>query len=326
MKKALIPIITIWLLAVIITFGNAAYLVNGGDAGITGIADQPGDALITYVIAGTTLSQASNLTTVEITSGTFVFNDQGGEIKNQSFQIIVDPRALGENFFIFISTDPLNQPYLANPQNIRNATSSLPGNYLLIPGLMTEIALQDEQHNWKTNFNLNSPVEIRFSYCDANNDNYLDNIQEKIWVSDLQIFYLNESQQRWEEIPSQISLDNKYVSASVNHFSVFALVGKKAVSDFSELVVYPVPYRPGSGTRYDNPQGIVFAHIPDYLEIKIFNIAGELVFNETVNPTGGRYIWKATNNQGEKVASGIYLYILRDSSGNKKTGKLAIIK
>jgi len=300
---------------------------NGGDCGVIGIADQPSDALITYNISGTTFYLATNIVQVEITSGTFVFNNAGGEIENSPLQITIPPQAFVENIFIFISTDPINKSYLVNPQDILAANSGLPGNYKIIPTAICEIALQDEQRNWIRNKALNKSTEIRISYPDNDNDKYVDGIMEKMKVENLRMYYLYENTRKWTEIPnSEANLSGKYISAQINHFSVFALIGKVIPKDLSKLSVYPVPYKPGSGTRYDNPAGIVFDNVPEYLEIKIFNIAGELVFSEIESSTGGRYIWKAENNSGKKVASGIYIFILHDQSGNKKFGKLAIVR
>ncbi|MEW6095392.1 MAG: T9SS type A sorting domain-containing protein [bacterium] len=58
--------------------------------------------------------------------------------------------------------------------------------------------------------------------------------------------------------------------------------------------------------------------------IKIFNIAGEKVFEEIL-PDGGLWKWECINSDNKKVASGIYIYILTDDK-TTKTGKLGIIK
>jgi len=70
--------------------------------------------------------------------------------------------------------------------------------------------------------------------------------------------------------------------------------------------------------------------------IDIYNVAGELVhsapeseiFLKGIDPQDRRvykYEWNGRNDYGERVASGIYIYVV-NADGNKKAGKLAVIK
>ena len=36
--------------------------------------------------------------------------------------------------------------------------------------------------------------------------------------------------------------------------------------------------------------------------------------------------WDLANDKGDKVASGIYVYLITDGQGNKAKGKVAVIK
>lgn len=62
---------------------------------------------------------------------------------------------------------------------------------------------------------------------------------------------------------------------------------------------------------------------PD-LEIRIYTVDGELV-RVLDDPDGGQIHWDGKNGYGERVASGIYLYVVR-SCGEKKIGKITVIK
>lgn len=90
----------------------------------------------------------------------------------------------------------------------------------------------------------------------------------------------------------------------------------------TEVSVFPVPYKPQSGSRYDG-EGITFLGIKDGANIKIFNVAGEKVFDKTISTDNGMFIWNAKNSSGNNVSSGIYIYIV-NSNGKKTKGKLAI--
>ena len=91
----------------------------------------------------------------------------------------------------------------------------------------------------------------------------------------------------------------------------------------TELLIFPVPYKPGSKSMYDG-DGITFLGLPDGSNIKIFNIAGELVYEKTIQNADKKFLWNVRNNSGNKIASGIYVYYIISSDGTKYKGKLAI--
>ncbi len=88
-------------------------------------------------------------------------------------------------------------------------------------------------------------------------------------------------------------------------------------SNLDNAYCYPNPTRMGE---------ITFAKLTKQVKVRIFNIAGELVYKDEWI-TNGEWSWRCINNDGEKVASGIYIYILQDSvSGSMKRGKLGVIR
>jgi len=101
-----------------------------------------------------------------------------------------------------------------------------------------------------------------------------------------------------------------------------------ASSSLDNVKVYPNPYKPGTGSIYDNSslgEGIVFSNLTPNANIKIFNIAGELVaeFNETNGD--GKYLWNTRNSKGEKVASGVYIYYIKNPADGKQKAKGRIV-
>ena len=59
-------------------------------------------------------------------------------------------------------------------------------------------------------------------------------------------------------------------------------------------------------------------------DVKIFTASGHKV--KELDGSSGSATWDLTNDSGNQVASGIYLYLIKDSQGNKSHGKLAIIQ
>ncbi|MFH1563861.1 MAG: fibronectin type III domain-containing protein, partial [Nitrospirota bacterium] len=83
---------------------------------------------------------------------------------------------------------------------------------------------------------------------------------------------------------------------------------------------------------YPNPttkDKIIFANLPaGKIKVKIYNIVGEEVRDDEITRDGNNeWTWNCKNNASERVASGIYIYILQDPvSGSMKKGKLGVIR
>jgi len=92
-------------------------------------------------------------------------------------------------------------------------------------------------------------------------------------------------------------------------------------ADFSAIQVYPNPWR--SDKHAGKP--ITFANLPVNSTVKIFTTSGHKV-KELSAHSSGLSTWDLTNDSGDKVASGIYIYLITDSQGDKTKGKVAIIK
>ncbi len=102
--------------------------------------------------------------------------------------------------------------------------------------------------------------------------------------------------------------------------------------NLENVKVYPNPYKPNSGTIYDNNpivgDGIIFSGLTQKAKVQIFNIAGELVTEFEEEDGDGIYVWDTRNKNGEKVASGVYIYFITnpDDKSKKKKGRIVIIR
>ncbi|MEW6606939.1 MAG: FG-GAP-like repeat-containing protein [bacterium] len=90
-----------------------------------------------------------------------------------------------------------------------------------------------------------------------------------------------------------------------------------SIYPIEDVFVWPNPVHP--------PHKMTFSKLAGRSGvIKIFNIAGELVKKIPFNDNA---TWDVTNEDNRTVASGIYIYLIIDTNtGEKKTGKLGVIK
>lgn len=91
-------------------------------------------------------------------------------------------------------------------------------------------------------------------------------------------------------------------------------------ANLEDLIVYPNPFEPARGHS-----GIVFTGLTIDANIRIFDLNGqEILIKDTIWQRSWK--WDARNEQGEAVARGVYIYLVTNSQGEKKIGKIAVIK
>ncbi len=115
------------------------------------------------------------------------------------------------------------------------------------------------------------------------------------------------------------------VNAEVSHLSIFRLIAQiPSASDLSDVHIFPNPYKPGDSNFAG--EYIIFKGLTSEAKIKIYNIAGELIFETDKNDETDQYKWKAVNNSGEKIASGVYIcHITNPKIFRQKTVKKVTI-
>jgi hypothetical protein len=84
---------------------------------------------------------------------------------------------------------------------------------------------------------------------------------------------------------------------------------------------YPNPWR----IDQHRDMLIHFVNLPAHSTIKLFSVSGHKV-RTLIAEADGSAGWDRTNDSGQSVASGIYLFSINDPAGNETSGKLAIIK
>jgi len=98
-------------------------------------------------------------------------------------------------------------------------------------------------------------------------------------------------------------------------------------NSLNEVRVVPNPFVVHAiWEQLENNRKLRFMYLPAECTISIYTVAGELVKRiEHINGTGDED-WNLTNESGVEVSFGVYLYVVKINSGDKKIGKFAIIK
>ncbi len=273
----------------------------------TTATDLIGHHLTPYEFTFTTISNCKE-------SNTFVWGD--------GMKLILDAETLKEDFSVKISTSPLKDPL--KKTTIINANNKLdidddPFSFTL-KSPVVKIEASDADGNLITD-TFEIPATITLSYEDSNpEDGFVDGTSRLLKEETLAVYWLNESHSLWVKLANSV-VDNQsnIVTARTFHFSIFSLHGVGA-TDLSDAYAYPVPFIPSRGHT-----DITFTEISPLCTIKIYTLNGELV--RTIEHTSGitSHPWDATNDRGDRLASGVYLYLI-ENDRNKKKGKLIIIR
>jgi len=91
-------------------------------------------------------------------------------------------------------------------------------------------------------------------------------------------------------------------------------------ADLASVRVYPNPWRSDKHLG----KSITFDALALNSTVKIFTISGHCI--KTLPTSSSSIAWDLTNDSGDRVASGIYIYLITDSQGDKVKGKVAVIK
>ena len=117
---------------------------------------------------------------------------------------------------------------------------------------------------------------------------------------------------------------------SANYHNSGGFAGQAGVlaasaADLSDAYVYPNPFKPNSPGSFQ-AAFITFAHLPAVATIKVFAITGKLVAELHKNDGTDFYRWDAKNSDGQKLASGVYIYYMTAPNGGKAKGKFGVIR
>ena len=102
-------------------------------------------------------------------------------------------------------------------------------------------------------------------------------------------------------------------------------------NDLYNVYVVPNPVRTGTSRlttdNYHNfPDGRVrFVNLPTQCVIKIFTVAGDLVWTKDKNDSTGNVEWDTRNYSEEDVASGVYVYRI-EAGSNSVYGRIVVIR
>ncbi len=110
--------------------------------------------------------------------------------------------------------------------------------------------------------------------------------------------------------------------------AIFSELGADEIQDFigdktfaeslDSVSVYPNPL------NVNENDSITIVNLTENCTIKIYSISGEKIIDKELNQI--EFQWDLLNMDGDRVMSGVYIYIIENTFGERKEGKIAVIR
>ncbi|MDD3627067.1 MAG: hypothetical protein PHV06_07080, partial [bacterium] len=177
--------------------------------------------------------------------------------------------------------------------------------------------------------NLNSDAVIKIHYLES--ELKFAN-KEKVNENLLILAYFDMNSKIWLPLESEVDTENNIVSARFHKLGIFGVFLKAPAIEYSldNMIIYPNPFKISESQTKE----ITFDKLPpDINFFKIYNIAGDLVFEmkdevdvpSTLYPGYWMRTWNLTNLKGKRVASGIYIVVIKTESGDDIVKKVGVV-
>ncbi|MDE2491307.1 MAG: fibronectin type III domain-containing protein [Elusimicrobia bacterium] len=323
--------------------GSATLYVNGrADASVTGVGSSRADDAQPLTVGNRadasgadTLGFLGRIDAVRVyhraLSAAEVLADYQGSFvstvsapsPNSGILVALPPNAFGGPVELFVTNDPVGHPIRVSPAVVDAGLAALPSGLTLVPNSLVEVVpIVDGVPFTAT---LGSSATLSIPYRDANGDNLIDGTNPPLAASAMTMYTLNTTVNRWEALPTTIDSANRRASGVTPHFSVFALLAPTTVAAaLASVRVYPVPWKPGSGGRFD-AAGITFDGLPASGHIRILTLAGRDVRDlDFDGASAGKLVWDGQNGDGRRTASGVYFARVSSDAGPTVFLKFAI--
>jgi hypothetical protein len=109
--------------------------------------------------------------------------------------------------------------------------------------------------------------------------------------------------------------------AAIAAIGLWGTAGLDAAPDLSSVRVYPNPVRTNMGDL-----AVTFDQVTANVRVDIYNVRGLKVWSREFTSLPSLCQWDLTNDVGEPVSGGVYLYILSNEAGQRHKGKVLVIR
>lgn len=241
------------------------------------------------------------------------------------FKILIPAGTFSQDAGLSVVTDPASNALHTDKSliqralalELRKAERAGSSIHSTIPSLAFEIVGETPQGSVIQGA-LGNAITLTLSYPDDNNDGIVDATSPGVPAKDLALYFLDETLGEFRKIPTQVDTSAKTLTASLSHFSIYAVMGTLSTT-VNNFQVRPNPWN----TAVD-PKPVILDFLPDDARIDVYMVTGQKV--RTLYGNGQSAItWDGTDDSGQPLASAVYILRL-EGTGGSKIEKLTIIR
>jgi kumamolisin len=144
--------------------------------------------------------------------------------------------------------------------------------------------------------------------------------------SSIQLMRYDPTAAQWTLVASQDDPSAHVLTAYTQHFSLFApfFLTPATSGDVTDVQIFPQPWELGAPGSAYFASVLTFASLPAGASVKLFTLAGELVWQGSASGSGVA-TWDGSNRFGRSAASGTYLVVI-ESGGTKRLRRVVLIR
>jgi hypothetical protein len=224
---------------------------------------------------------------------------------NAGIIVALPPNAFGAPAQIYVTNDPVNHPIRISAAELAAGLVVSPPGLTLVPGSLVEVVPVVGGLPFTTP--LGSSATLTIPYKDPSGTGLISGTNPPLAAAGLQMYTLNTAVNVWTQLPTVVDKVSRRASGQTPHFSLFGLFAPATVgTGLSGIKVFPVPWKPGSGSRFD-ASGVTFSNLPASGVIRILTLSGRSVRDFSFNGvSAGTAVWNGENEDGRRAASGVY--------------------
>jgi len=130
-----------------------------------------------------------------------------------------------------------------------------------------------------------------------------------------------------DTVSANYRIQTGVLGQGLSGFAALAVVlANPPAANLSDAYVYPNPFKPNSPGSFQAVK-LTFKHLPAEATIRIFAITGRQVAKlYKTDRVVDYYEWNVTNGDGQKLASGVYIYLMTAPGGGRAEGKFTVIR
>ncbi len=165
------------------------------------------------------------------------------------------------------------------------------------------------------NYSLNERVDLQISY----------DIAFPLIDNENRLAIFKQQDEQWIRLDSDVNTDRKMISASIQSFGTYGIFYDKNTSRdenfasvFKLFQNYPNPFNGSTTISFQIPE-------TQRVRVNVYNVKGELIAKlfDGIKQAGHHSMdWHGMDNQGQSVASGLYIYKLSTATYSKSTKML----